>query len=295
MNAEVGVAFFTTRHDTIIISYMDGKIIVYGICLVIIAAAASLWSYTMGIDEAEKERALARHQLAAAQEGVRAAEAWIHARKEAMALITAGGILEKENQVLRDQVAVLRQRQNELKGLFASAIQRAREQITSLVIPEVTLSNGVVLREVRVQSADPELAVLLHSGGVSKVSTAILPADMLDRFRFGSFPGQVKAEASLTGPSMSGDPASAVSVKPGTSASDSVVRLGLDGAVSAKDAGKKRAIQPIAPRDPERVKREGDPALWKSVERTSVGRAYIPGQGWLRVGADGPIPGSARK
>lgn len=283
-----------TRRDTINIAHMDGKIIVYGICLVIIAAAASLWSYTMGIDDAEKELALARHELSAAQEGVRTAEAWIHARKEAMALITAGGILEKENQVLRDQVAGLRLRLNELQGLFATAVQRAREQITRVVLPEVTLSNGVLLREVRIQSADPELVVLLHSGGVSKVSTAVLPADMLDRFRFGSFPGQVSGEASLTGVAMSGEPASAASAKPGTSASDSLVRLGLDGAVSAKDAGRKKTMPSFTPRDPERVKREGDPALWKSVERTSVGRAYIPGQGWLRVGADGPIPGSAR-
>lgn len=284
-----------TPHDTINLSHMDGKIIVYGICLVIIAAAASLWSYTMGIDEAEKELALARHQLAAAQEGVRTAEAWIHARKEAMALITAGGILEKENQGLRDQVAGLQQKLNELQALFAASVQRGRDEITRVVIPEVTLSNGMLLRAVRIQSADPEQAVLLHSGGVSKVSTAVLPADMLDRFRFGSFPGQVSGEASLTGASMSGDPASAASVKPGTSASDSLVRLGLEGAVSGKDAGRKKTMPTFTPRDPERVKREGDPALWKSVERTSVGRAYIPGQGWLRVGADGPIPGSARK
>jgi hypothetical protein len=284
-----------TRSDTFNTSYMDGKIIVYGICLVIIAAAASLWSYTMGIDDAEKEVALARHQLAAAQEGVRTAEAWIHARKEAMALIAAGGILEKENQALRDQVTGLRQKLTELQSLFNAAIQRARDQITRVVIPEVTLSNGVVLREVRIQSADAEQTVLLHSGGVSKVSTAVLSADMLDRFRFGSFPGQVTGEVSLKGGSMSGDLPLATSVKSGTSASDSLVKLGLDGAVSSKDADRKKTMPSFTPRDPERVKREGDPALWKSVERTSVGRAYIPGQGWLRVGADGPIPGSARK
>ncbi|MBV6500475.1 MAG: hypothetical protein CJBNEKGG_02954 [Prosthecobacter sp.] len=273
---------------------MDGKIIVYGICLVIIVAGASLWSYTMEIDDAEKELALARHQLVAAQDGVRNAQGWIHARKEALALITAGGILEKENQVLRDQVGVLRQRLNEVNGLFGTAIQRGRDLIIGAVIPEVALSNGVVLRQVRVQSADPELAVLLHSGGVSKVSTAILPADMLDRFRFGTFPGQVGGEAPVMEPSFSGGPPPAAPIKPGTSASDSLVRLGMDGNVSSKDAGRKKAL-PAAPRDPERIKREGDPALWKSVERTSIGRAYIPGQGWLRVGADGPIPGSARK
>lgn len=274
-------------------SLMDAKIIVYGICLVLIAAGASLWSYTMGIDDAEKELALARHQLAAAQDGVRNAQGWIHARKEALALITAGGILEKENQVLRDQVGGLRQKLNELSGLIGTTIQRGRDQILGEVIPELSLSNGVVLRQVRIQSADPELTVLLHSGGVSKVSTAILPSDMLDRFRFGTVPGQVGGAASTTDASFSGGP-SAAPIKTGTSASDSLVRLGMGDGTSMKVAGRKKPV-PVAPRDPERIKREGDPALWKSVERTSIGRAYIPGQGWLRVGADGPIPGSARK
>jgi hypothetical protein len=272
---------------------MDAKIIVYGICLVFIVAGSSLWSYTMGIDDAEKELALARHQLAVAQEGVRNAQAWIQARKEALALITAGGILEKENQVLRDQVGGLQQKLNELNGLFGTTIQRGRDQIMGVVIPEVSLSNGVVLRQVRIQSADSELAVLLHSGGVSKVSTAILPADMLDRFRFGTVPGQAGGAASTAEPAFSSGP-TAAPIKTGTSASDSLVRLGMGDGTSTKDAGRRKPA-PAAPRDPARIKREGDPALWKSVERTSIGRAYIPGQGWLRVGADGPIPGSARK
>jgi hypothetical protein len=98
----------------------------------------------------------------------------------------------------------------------------------------------------------------------------------------------------MTEPSFAGGMPPAAPIKTGTSASDTLVRLGMDSNVSAKDAGRKR-VAPPAPRDPERIKREGDPALWKSVERTSIGRAYIPGQGWLKVGADGPIPGSARK
>jgi hypothetical protein len=60
-------------------SHMDAKIIVYGICLVLIVAGASLWSYTMGIDDAEKELALARQQLAATQDGVR--PGFMHARR----------------------------------------------------------------------------------------------------------------------------------------------------------------------------------------------------------------------
>lgn len=274
---------------------MDGKVIVYGICLVIIVAGASLWSYTMEIDDAEKEVALARHELSAAQEGVRNAQAWIHARKEALALITAGGILEKENQVLREEVGGLNQKLNELRGMLGLSIQRAREQIVGVILPEVALSNGSVLRQVRIQSADPELAVLLHSEGVSKISTALLPADMLDRFRFGILPGQVGGDVVVRDQSFAAGPPAEAPIKTGTSASDSLVRLGMDSSVSARTSGKKPVVPPSPPRDPERIKREGDPALWKSVKRTSIGRAYIPGQGWLRVGADGPIPGSARK
>jgi hypothetical protein len=66
----------------------------------------------------------------------------------------------------------------------------------------------------------------------------------------------------------------------------------MDQNVALPDKTKKKTI--IPKRDPARIKVDGDPALWKSVQRTSVGRAYIPGQGWLRIGPNGPIPGSAR-
>ncbi|HYF34218.1 MAG TPA: hypothetical protein VD994_02920, partial [Prosthecobacter sp.] len=34
---------------------------------------------------------------------------------------------------------------------------------------------------------------------------------------------------------------------------------------------------------------QGDPGLWPLVTKKSLGRAFIPGKGWLQIGPRGPI------
>ncbi len=276
---------------------MNANVTVYAFCLVLVIAGSSFWSYTMKIDEAEKERGLATQQLAAAEAGVKQAQAWLAARKEALALITAAGIIEQKNGSLRSEVEVQKGRRLEIAKAFISAIERGRSEFMGKPMAELSLANGVSLRQARLQEADPDLAVLIHSGGISKVSTALLPEIILDRFRFGYIPGGIGSpETSLSqdASSSSAYSLSTPSSKLATSASDSLARLGMDSNVASIEK-KKKARATTAVRDPARVKIEGDPALWKSVERTSIGRAYVPGQGWLKVGADGPIPGTGRR
>ncbi|MCA1963547.1 MAG: hypothetical protein LDL31_06345 [Prosthecobacter sp.] len=276
---------------------MNSNITVYGFCLVLVIAGTAFWSYTMQIDEAETARTHAKQQLASAEEGVKLARGWYSARKEALALITAGNIIEEQNEQIRAEVNTLLKRRQELAKAFLSAIERARDEMIGKEIPEMVLASGTKLEKARIQSVDPDMAVILHSGGISKVSTALLPAVLLDRFRFGYLPeGVGDPTYNGTSPTL----ASAAPVVGGTTdpmpastqASDSLVRLGMDQNVALPDKTKKKTI--IPKRDPARIKVDGDPALWKSVQRTSVGRAYIPGQGWLRIGPNGPIPGSAR-
>ncbi|MES2594960.1 MAG: hypothetical protein V4662_06485 [Verrucomicrobiota bacterium] len=276
---------------------MDGKIFVYGLCLLAIITGTSFWMYTMDIDEAQKTVVLARQQLSAAEEGIKSSGAWITARKEASALITAAGIIEQQNQTLRDEVGVIKQQRTDLAKVFVASIERAREEMLGRVMAEVTLATGTTLKQASIQSSDPEVTVFQHSEGVSKVPTTILPSILLDKLRFGYKPDGVGVGPSVVD-SVSGSAGSSstMSSRPtatriDTSASDSLTRLGMNSTISSVDK-KKRVVPP--PRDPNRIKIEGDASLWKSVERTSIGRAYIPGQGWLKVGADGPIPGSAR-
>lgn len=276
---------------------MDGKIIVYGFCLLALIAGSSFWAYTLELDDAQKEVVLARQQFTVAEEGIKQTKAWMAARKEAAALIAASQIIEQENQKLNAEIELIKQDRTNLARAFLSSIQKAREESLGVVIPEVILTTGTTLKQARIQSLDPAITIFQHEQGVSKVPSTTLPEDLLERFKFGYSPGGVTADAlvveeslqiSTFGSGVRAPPTTRIS----TDASDSVAQLGMNEAISSV-ADKKRKARP-APRDPNRVKVYGDPALWKNVERSSIGRAYIPGQGWLRVGPDGPIPGSAR-
>ena len=273
---------------------MDGKIIVYGFCLVALIAGSAFWRYAMEVDDAQKDVDLAREQQRTVEDGIKQTKAWLAARREASALILAAGVIERNNEPLRDEVRALQQKRMDIAKLFVTSIERAREETIGMVVPELTLATGTTFKEAKILSVDSEIATLHHTGGVSKVPTTILPTRLLDRLRFGYNPaglgvGPPVIERSPT--ILSGSSSSSNTSTMSTAASDALVRLGMNSESTSKDAKKKPAL--ARPRDPNRVKIEGDPALWKSVERTSIGRAYIPGQGWLKIGADGPIPGSA--
>lgn len=276
---------------------MDGKIIVYGFCLAALIAGSSFWAYTMEMDDAQKDVVLARQQLVVVEESIKQTKAWMAARKEAAALIAAGQIIEQENQKLRTEIELIKQDRSNLANAFLNSIQRAREESLGVVIPEIILTTGTTLKQAKIQSISSDITIFQHSQGVSKVPSTTLPDSLLDRFKFGYSPGGVSSDAlameenleiSSFGSSSRPPPTARIS----TATSDSVARLGMNDAIDSI-ADKKKKARP-APRDPNRIKIYGDPALWKNVERSSIGRAYIPGQGWLRVGRDGPIPGSAR-
>jgi len=272
---------------------MDAKIIVYGFCLVAIVSGSFFWRYAMEIDDAQKDVDQARADLAQIEGGIKQTQAWMAARKEAAALIMAASVLDRENEPLRAEVQALQQKRMEVAKLFLASIERAREETTGRILPELTMATGTTFKEVKILSVDAEIATLHHTGGVSKVPTTILPSNLLDRLRYGYNPAGLGVGPSVferPPPTTLGTTSSPTTSTLSTAASDSLVRLGMN---SDSSSNSKKKTSPSKYRDPNRVKIEGDPALWKSVERTSIGRAYIPGQGWLRVGADGPIPGSA--
>jgi hypothetical protein len=278
---------------------MDAKIFVYGFCLVAIITGASFWAYTMEIDEAQKDVFQARQQSAVVTESIKQAKAWLVARKEAAALIAAAQIIEQDNLKLTAEIEAIKQDRTNLAKAFLNSIQRAREESIGVVIPEVSLVTGTTLRQARIQSIDSEITIFQHSEGVSKVPSTTLPKSLLERFKFGFSPGGVTAnvlviEEDVATPTFGSSMRPPPTAKISTAASDSVARIGMNDDIATIAEKKKKAARPAA-RDPNLVKTRGDPALWQSVERSSIGRAYIPGQGWLKVGPDGPIPGSARK
>jgi hypothetical protein len=281
---------------------MDGKIIVYLILLIAIITGVSGIYYSMDVDEAQKELILTQQQLGQTEETLKQTKSTFEFRKEAAAIITAAHIIERDNEAIRAEIRTEKQKRDDLAKNFISTIERVREDSLGLVIPEIPLTTGAILKNAKIQGIDADLTVIQHSEGVSKIPTSTLPASLLDRFRFGYNPGGVGSTTVIetTTPS---EPAtstrkqpttpSSSSTKLSTSASDSLARLGSDGPSDRLE--KKKTSDINQSRDPNLIKTQGDPALWKNVERHSIGRAYVPGQGWLKIGPKGPIPGSGRK
>jgi hypothetical protein len=173
------------------------------------------------------------------------------------------------------------------------------------VLPEIRLGTGNTLRNAKIQAVNHDLTVILHNDGVSKVPTESLPNALLDRFRFSNAPARpgepietvpdkVPMRQPETKPNQSTGPRSSEAYSFPSSTSDAIARLGEGGPAKTAKAAPVAVPNP-ASNDPRAMEIEGDPALWQSVERQSVGRAYISGQGWLRIGSKGPIPGSGRK
>lgn len=282
---------------------MDGKIVVYIIFLFVIMGGVMGIFYTTDVDEAQKEFILAQQQMGQMEDSLKKEQTSYDHRKEAAAIITAAHIIERDNSAIREETRKIKENRDNLAKAFTSTIQRVREESIGMIIPEVALTTGNTLKNAKVQSADENLTVLQHSEGVSKVPTTTLPASLLDRFRFGFIPGGIgvtpeaateteETETTKKSPTTSMNFPMPSTSNMRTSASDSLVRLGEGGPAEIQ---KKNVRSQAAKSDPRLNAIEGDPALWKSAQRTSIGRAYIPGQGWLKIGPRGPIPGSGRK
>lgn len=279
---------------------MEFKIIVFSFCLLLIVSVTSFWTYTMDLDEAHQEVRLARQELEAVQLGLQTAKDWLHARKEAIAFMTAAAIIDHQNHEMRLVLEKENQNQQNVAKTFLAAIERARRETLGVIMAELHLTNGLIFRQARLQSMDPELTVISHEDGVSKVKTSALPESLLDKLRLGFKPENADAspEAISRVPAIAliSQAEKSLTGSVDTSASDSLARLGLkdDGKAPSPPPSDGRLVRPLK-RDPYRIRIDGDPALWQNVEKTSVGRAYIRGQGWLRIGKDGPIPGTGRK
>lgn len=281
---------------------MDGKIVVYIIFLFAIMGGVMGILYTTDVDEAQKEFILAQQQLGQIEDSVKKEQSSFAHRKEAAAIITAAHIIERDNNLLRDETRKIKENRDNLAKAFTSTIQRVREESIGMIIPEIPLTTGNTLKSAKLQAIDENLTVIQHSEGVSKVPTTTLPASLLDRFRFGYIPGGLGAlpteetevknsETPQKDPKTSMNFTAPSTANLRTIASDSLVRMGEGGPATGV---KKNSLN--NPRLDSRLSAtEGDPALWKSVQRHSIGRAYVPGQGWLKIGPRGPIPGSGRK
>ena len=284
---------------------MDGKIIIYALFILSVLGGVAGIMYTTDVDEAQKDLILTRQQLGQAEDSLKQANELLAQRKEAVAIITAAHIIDRDNETLRNEITALQKKREEMNRNFAVTVQRVREASAGLVLPEIRLSTGNTLRNAKIQAVNQDLTVIQHNDGVSKVPTESLPNALLDRFRFSNIPARPGASIETvpdkvpvrqpeTKPDQSPGPRSSEAYSFPSSTSDAIARLGESGPAKTGQATPAAAPNPVS-KDPRAMEIEGDPALWQSVERQSVGRAYISGQGWLKIGTKGPIPGSGRK
>ena len=277
---------------------MDGKIIVYAFALIALFGGVTGFYYTIDVDEAEKDFILTQQELGSVEESIKSAQKLTDLRKETAALISAARIIEAENETIRQEALKLSNSRDNANKAFMSAIQKVRDATVGMTFPSIHLSNGTVLKSAKIQALDESLTVIQHSEGVSKVPTEVLSTELHDRLRYGFIPGG--AGSASTEAATDYTPSKKInqsSLSPlqnhgKTDVSDSLVRLGANAQLNK--TAEKKSTTSTATYNPNDAKVNGDPSLWNGVDRFSIGRAYVPGQGWLKIGPKGPIPGTGR-
>ena len=245
----------------------------------------------MDIDEAQKELILAKQENQAVLDTLSKTKGWLTAREEAAALISAAAIMKEKNDAEQAEVQPLHTQRLDVAKNFMSSIEQARAETVGMILPEMILSTGACLKNAKVQSLDQTMALIQHSQGVTKVDTSALPAEMLDRLRFGFSPGGI---GSLSNSDMNNNKSLA------TSASDRLVKMGANGAAPPPKTSDETALPPAAtlssaPVAPavaaQPASTSGEPS------RSSLGRVYTPGKGWQRMGANNyvmPAPSDSK-
>lgn len=104
---------------------------------------------------------------------------------------------------LTADVAELERSRDALLKAFRDEVERVRVEMRSLIVPEVTLADGTLLRNVSITSISGDEVALTHSQGLMRVSAAGLPEQLSDRLRISASPmlgeaGQIASAATST-------------------------------------------------------------------------------------------------
>ncbi|MDZ4287465.1 MAG: hypothetical protein U0984_05885 [Prosthecobacter sp.] len=252
-----------------------GKIVVFGIlCMVLIGIMYGV-HHTTAIDEATRALEEAKREVGLMEGAVKYQQNVTAWRKELAAMIAAADILTRDHGVIRAEIRGLEQAETRAADSFVRSVEKVREETVGLVMDEMPLKNGLVLKRVRIQNLDRTEMSVMHSEGISKVLLEDLPDNLKERLRIGM---------NFVASGSNGSGANRVD----SSVSDRIAEMGRfrEEAPDKKDEKKVKVKS--------NPKTDGDPALWNSVTRKSLNRAFIPGQGWLEVGTLGPIPGSGK-
>lgn len=232
--------------------------------------------YTTQVDLVRGEHRDLTAQVAEMAKAVQASRELLERHQELAPYLVAAAQAQAEVDAARDRLAGIKGEVERTQGLFAALVRRARTEAPGTTYSELQLNSGQRLRNAKIMRIDGVTLTVAHDGGVTSLDADDLP-DAL-RFRLGY-------EFDLpSGFFPRSDSTQVVKSKP-------IPEVLIP--VTPSEAKPSKAQQPAASFRANRY-RDGDPGLWPGVTRQELGRAYIPGQGWLKVGPRGPIPKGPR-
>jgi hypothetical protein len=230
--------------------------------------------YTTQVDIVRGEHRELTSQVAEMTKAVQASRDLLVQHQELAPYLVAAAQAQTEVDAARDRLAGIKGEIERAQSLFAVLVRRARTEAPGTSIPDMRLRSGQLLRNAKIMRIDGGTLTIAHDGGVTSLTDDQLSDDL--RLRFGysfNLPNHLF-------------PADTQVVK-----SRAIPEVVIPAPSSSTES--KSARQPATHSGTNRY-RDGDPALWNGVTRQELGRAYIPGQGWLKVGPRGPIPKSSR-
>ncbi len=230
--------------------------------------------YTTQVDLVRGEHRDLTAQVAEMTKTVQASRELLAQHNELAPYLVAAAQAQTEVDAARDRLAGIKGEVERTQSLFALLVRRARTEAPGTTYSEMQLRSGQRLRNAKIMRIDGGTLTVAHDGGVTTLTDDELSDEL--RFRFGYsfdlptdlFPSNSEVVKSKPIPEV------IIPATPGEATSPST-------------------RQPTNASRGNRY-RDGDPGLWNGVTRQHLGRAYIPGQGWLKVGPSGPIPKSPR-
>ncbi len=231
---------------------MNPKFLVFllGICAV--GGVLYFVHQTTQVDLANGDLLSAQSQLTAMKQGFDYQTKALENKKVAHTLLAQLAELRAEQGALAKAIQQVKDSENTIAEAFKQAVQRARANMVGQSIDALLLANGSVLRHAKIQRCDDEGMTVVHDGGVSKVTGPELNEELQKKLRYRN---AIENEEKNNRASL-------------TYASDQLRLLG-------QQAGSEEAAN---------AKTKGSSPAPTSVDapvRTSLGRVYVPGKGWV--------------
>jgi len=163
---------------------MDAKAFAFILVLLFVGAFGGIIYETTAIDEINRELQTTNLSLSNLENHIKGQTEYLELRKEAFALTSALEIIRKEADALHGEVEELRQRKTRTEKSLLETVLKTREDSAGLQLGDITLANGTILKNSRVNKVDGTITSILHSEGIVKLEPSLLPKELKDRFRF---------------------------------------------------------------------------------------------------------------